>query len=157
MILGVGAVLIVRTFAAIQRIDPGFRSDGTLTFRISLPVQRYPTPAVFNAFGRRLQHDFAALPGVTAVGSISHLPYENFPNWGGPYITQPGADEATALFADHRAVSPGYFETVGGRLVEGHLFTKDDDERRDPVAIVDDQLARRMWPGDTAIGKRIAR
>jgi predicted permease len=156
VILGVGAVLMVRTFGAILRVDPGFRSESTLTFRIALPGQRYPNAATFNAFGRRLQHDLAALPGVTSVGSISHLPYENFPNWGGPYISTPGADEATALFADNRAVTPGFFETLGARLVEGRYFTEDDDERRDPVAIVDDQLARRTWPGDTAIGKRIA-
>ena len=114
------------------------------------------TPEAFNEIGRRLQAELAAVPGVTGVGSVSHLPYDNLPNWGGPYISKPGQDEATAVFSDHRAVTPGLFETVGARLVAGRFFTEDDDTRISPVAIVDDQLARRAWPGESAIGKRIA-
>jgi putative ABC transport system permease protein len=156
VVLLVGAALMVRTFIAIQRVDPGFRSDHTLTFRISLPGSRYRTAETFNEFGRSLQKALAAVPGVVGVGSVSHMPYDNLPNWGGPYISLAGADEATAVFADHRAVTPGYFETVGARLVEGRFFTEDDDRRSRPVAIVDEQLARRTWPGESAIGKRLA-
>lgn len=58
--------------------------------------------------------------------------------------------------ADNRAVTPGFFETAGVRLVEGRFFTEDDDQRAQPVVIVDDQLARRAWPGESALGKRIA-
>jgi predicted permease len=58
--------------------------------------------------------------------------------------------------ADNRAVTPGFFETVGAQLVEGRFFTDDDDPRAQPVAIVDDQLARRAWPGQSAIGQRLA-
>ncbi len=58
--------------------------------------------------------------------------------------------------ADNRAVTPGFFETVGARLVEGRFFTEDDDTRAQPVVVVDDQLARRAWPGQSAIGKEIA-
>ena len=152
----VSAALMVRTFVQIERVDPGFRSEGMLSFRIALPGQRYRTPETFNEFGRRLQSELTAVAGVRGVGSVSHLPYDNLPNWGGPYISKPGQDEATAVFSDHRAVTPGLFETVGARLVEGRFFTEDDDTRIAPVAIVDDQLARRAWPGESAIGKRIA-
>jgi hypothetical protein len=127
-----------------------------LSFRIALPGARYPSREAFNELGRRLQAGLAALPGVTCVGSVSHLPYDNLPNWGGPYITQPGADDSLAPMADNRAVTPGFFETVGARLVAGRFFTDDDDQRAQPVVIVDDQLARRAWPGQSAIGKRIA-
>ena len=75
---------------------------------------------------------------------------------GGPVHFATGADESTAVFADNRAVTPGFFETVGARLVEGRFFTEDDDQRAQAVVIVDDQLARRTWPGQSAIGKRIA-
>ena len=156
VVLLVGAALMVRTFLEIQRVDPGFGSEGMLSFRIALPGQRYRTPEAFNEFGRRLQAELETVPGVTGVGSVSHLPYDNLPNWGGPYISKPGQDETTAVFSDHRAVTPGLFETVGARLVEGRFFTEDDDTRIAPVAIVDDQLARRAWPGESAIGKRIA-
>jgi predicted permease len=156
VVLLVSAALMVRTFLRIQRIDPGFHSERILSFRLALPGARYNSKDAFNEFGRRLESALAAASGVTGVGSVSHLPYDNLPNWGGPYLSQPGADRSTAVFSDHRAVTPGFFPTVGARLVEGRFFTEDDDPRSQTVAIVDDQLARRAWPGESAIGKRIA-
>jgi len=156
VVLLVGAGLMVRTFMAMQRVDPGFRAERILSFKIALPDARYPTREAFNAFGRRLQAELSALPQVTGVGSVSHMPYDNVPNWGGPYTAERGADDSSAPFADNRAVTPGYFETVGVRLVEGRFFTEADDERAQPVVIVDDQLAKRTWPGQSAIGRQIA-
>jgi len=156
VVLLVGAALMVRSFLALQRLDPGFRSAGTLTFRIAIPGARYQTADAFNEFGRQLQARLRAVPGVTGVGSVSHVPYDNLPNWGGPYITVPGADESTSVMADNRAVTPGFFETVGARLVDGRFFTEDDGPRSERVVIVDDRLARRAWPGQSAIGKRVA-
>jgi len=155
VVLVVGAALMTRSFIELQRVDSGFQSDHRLTFRIALPG-RYSRPQGVNEFDRRLHAELAALPGVTAVGSVSHLPYDNLPNWGGPYIRHPGEDDSVAPMADNRAVTPGFFETVGAELVEGRFFTEDDDQRTQPVVIVDDQLARRSWPGESAIGKRIA-
>jgi putative ABC transport system permease protein len=155
VVLLVSAALMVRTFLRIQRVDPGFRSARTLTFRVALPGSRYRSREAFNEFGRRLEAALAAVPGVTGAGSVSHLPYDSIPNWGGPYISKPG-EESTAQFADHRAVTPHFFETVGARLIDGRFFTEDDDTRIDPVSIVDEQLARRTWPGERAIGKRLA-
>ncbi len=156
VVLLVGASLMVRTFVAVQRVDPGFRSAQMLSFKIALSGGRYQTTEAFNDFGRRLQRELSALPGVTGVGAVSHMPYDNVPNWGGPYISERGADESTAPFADNRAVSPGFFEAAGVRLVEGRFFTEDDDERGQPVVIVDDQLAKRAFPGRSAIGQQIA-
>ena len=162
VVLLVSAALMTRSVLELQRVDPGFRSDRTLSFRIALPgatldpLNRYRSREAFNEFVRGLQTRLAALPGVTGVGGISHLPYDNLPNWGGPYITQPGEDDSLAPMADNRAVTPGFFETVGARLVDGRFFSNDDDQRAQPVVIVDDQLARRAWPGERAIGKRIA-
>ena len=153
VVLLVGAALMTRSFVELQRVDPGFSSDHRLSFRIALPGR---PPAAFIEFGRRLQIELAALPGVTGVGSVSHLPYDNLPNWGGPYITRPGEDDSTAPMADNRAVTPGFFEAVGAHLVDGRFFTDDDDPRAQPVVIVDEQLARRAWPGQRAIGRRIA-
>ena len=121
VVLLVGAALMMRSFVEIQRVDPGFQSDRILSFRLALPGARYASPEAFNGFGRRLEAELAALPGVTGVGSVSHLPYDNLPNWGGPYISQPGADDSLAPMADNRAVTPGFFETVGARIVEGAL------------------------------------
>jgi putative ABC transport system permease protein len=155
-VLLVGAGLVARTFLSLQHVDPGFRSEGSLSFRIALPNARTRTPDGGNAFARRLEAELAALPGVAAVGGISHLPYDHLPNWGGPYLAAAGADESTAPQADYRSVTPGLFDALGARLVEGRGFTEADDPSGDPVAVVDERLARRAWPGGGAVGKRLA-
>jgi putative ABC transport system permease protein len=90
-----------------------------------------------------------------AVGGITHLPFDHLPNWGGPYLTQPGADETTAPMADYRAVTPTLFDAIGARLVEGRAFTEADNPKGQPVVIVDERLARRAWPAQSAVGKRL--
>jgi putative ABC transport system permease protein len=162
VVLLVSAALMTRSFIALQRVDPGFRPAHVLSFRLALPgatldpLNRNRSREAFNEFARRLQAGLGALPGVTGVGGISHLPYDNLPNWGGPYILKPGEDDTIAPMADNRAVTPGFFEAAGARLVDGRFFVDDDDLRAQPVVIVDDQLARRAWPGTSAIGKRLA-
>ncbi len=156
VVLVVGAGLLLRTFVNIQRADPGFRDDGIVSFRIALPGSRYRTREAFNEFGRRLETDLRALPGVTAAGAISHVPYDTIPNWGGPYLLNPGEDDSRAPQADYRAVSPGAMDALRIRLIEGRMLTEDDDTTVEPVVIVDERLARRSWPGESAIGKRIS-
>jgi hypothetical protein len=109
VVLLVSAALMTRSFLALQRVDPGFRSDHLLSFRIAWPgatldpQNRFRSRDAFNEFGRRLQAELAAQPGVTGVGGVSHLPYDNLPNWGGPYITKLGEDDSVAPMADNRA------------------------------------------------------
>ena len=154
-VLLVCAGLLTRTFIALQRVDPGFRTDSALTFRIALPFARYRTPEAVDAFARILQSDLTTLPGVGHVGAISHLPYDRGPNWGGPYLTRLGADASTAPMADFRAVSPGFFEAVDAVLTEGRFFTEADHRRSREVAIVDERLASHAWPSARAIGRQL--
>ncbi|HEX5216286.1 MAG TPA: ABC transporter permease [Vicinamibacterales bacterium] len=155
VVLLVGAGLFVRSFLAIMRVDPGFSAERALTFRIAVPLQRYRGRPAVDDFSRRLQAALAAMPGVTGVGAISHLPFDDLPNWGGGYLARPDADPAQTPNADYRAVSPGLLEALGVRVVEGQLFTEADDANAQPVIVVDDLLARRAWPGASAIGKQI--
>ena len=152
LVLLVGAGLLVRTFVAVLRVDPGFRADRQLTFRLAIPG-RYESTDAFNLFAADLRRRLAALPGVTAVGTISHLPYDDLPNWGLPYGLQAPLPR-DAPMADARAISTGLFETLGVRLVEGRFFTDDDQDPKHPVVIVDDMLARWLWPNRSAIGQR---
>jgi putative ABC transport system permease protein len=156
VVLLIGAALFVRTFRALQLVDLGFRTENVLSFRIGLPPRLYGKQEVFNTFSRQLQSKLSALPGVSRVGAISHLPYDNVPNWSTTYLTQRGEDESQARRADARAVTPGFFEAAGARLVAGRSFTEQDDMNGRPVAIVDESLARRAWPNQAAIGKQIA-
>jgi predicted permease len=107
-----------------------------------------------NAFSAEFRSRLAALPGVTGVGAISHIPYDELPNWGTPYQREGDTDVENMGTADTRAITPGFLEAVGARLVEGRAFTETDDVKALPVAIVDERLAKRLWPNDSAIGKR---
>lgn len=154
-VLVVGALLLVRTFLNVLRVDPGFQSDGVLTFRVALPGSRYPNQDAFNAFSRRLQTALAALPTVSAASALSHAPYDRVPNWGGPYVAAQGADTSTAPQADYRAVAPGLMELLRVPLLDGRFFTESDDHTSEPVVIVDERLAARTWPGQSAVGRRL--
>ncbi len=156
VVLVLGALLLIRTVQRIQQVAPGFKSEGVLSFRVALPGSRYPNQDAFNAFSRRLQEALAAMPGATAAAAVSHAPYNHVPNWGGPFVATEGADASTAPQADYRAVAPGLMELLGVTLVEGRTFTESDDHHAAPVTIVDERLARRMWPGESAVGRRLA-
>jgi predicted permease len=153
-VLLISAGLLTRTFAHVQAIDPGFRAEGVLTFRVPSATPRYSSPEARNDLGRRMRAALRALPGVTGVGAVSHLPYDSIPNWGGPYALVERPAEALPT-ADYRSVSPGFFETAGLTLASGRAFTEADDAAAPPVAIVDEMLAARAWPGESPLGKRL--
>lgn len=164
VVLLVAAGLLTRTFINLQQLDAGFRAENRLTFRLALPGSRYFNDTVValnspfdvvNTFSRTFRGELAALPSVTAVGAISHVPFDNIPNWSTTYLTEMGQDESQARRADSRAISPGLFEAIGAHLVEGRYFTEDDDPKGQLVAIVDETLARRAWPNTSAIGRQL--
>ena len=154
-VLLTGAGLLARAFVAVQQIDPGFRSERVLTFRVAVPFQRYRPPAGFNAFSRQIQDALMAIPGVTGAGAISHLPFDDLPNWGGGVVADTAVDRTSGRTDDYRTVTPGTFEALGVRMLEGRTFTAADANPKSFVAIVDDRLAARMFPGRSAINQRL--
>jgi predicted permease len=152
VVLLVGAGLLVRAFVEIQAINPGFQTGQHLTFKLALPDSRYPSTESILGAARELQWRLAALPGVTSVGAISHLPYDDLPNWALAYARDPSPAQGVLTRADTRSVSSGLFETLGVQLVEGRFFT---DDEKIPVIVIDDLLARRLWPGESAVGQRL--
>ena len=149
LVLLVDAGLLARTFAKVLAIDPGFRAEGVLSFRLPSATPRYPTAAARDELARALSTALGAVPSVTSVGAASHLPYDAIPNWGGPYSVAEAPDEALPS-ADYRSVSPGFFETTGVELLRGRFFTEADGPAAAPVAIVDERLASKVWPGSIA-------
>ncbi len=154
-VLLITAGLLARGFYDLQRQRTGFEDDGVLTFKLSVGGTKYRTPDQVATFSRLLRERLLALPGVSHAGAISHLPYDTVPNWGGPYVPEIATNTEQEGLADTRAVTPGYFEAIGAELLQGRWFTEDDTAKSIPVAIVDDTLARKMWPGESAIGKRL--
>jgi predicted permease len=155
-ILLIGAVLMIRTFERLGSVDPGFNSTRILTFEIELPGSRYESDVDRSNFIMRWEEKLKALPGVDSVGAISHLPLDDYPNWYSPYTPEGRPDgETKGLLADYRTVTPGYFASIGGRLVAGRDFDKLDQAKGRLVVIVDKLLARTAWPGQNPIGKKI--
>jgi predicted permease len=155
-LLLVGAGLLIRTFVALSGADPGFRPESTLTFQVSLQGGRYPDDASRKRMAKSLSAGLAALPGVSAVGAVSHLPFDDYPNWY-EYYWRDGAPESekNAAMADHRAVLPGFFESLGVEILQGRSFTDADDASHPNVIVVDETLAKRTWGDEDPLGKRL--
>ncbi|MBA3260624.1 MAG: FtsX-like permease family protein, partial [Gemmatimonadales bacterium] len=155
VVLLVGAGLLIRSFIALQRVNPGFDAGDVLTFELSMPFGKYQGGSSRRAFLRDLTGRLEALPGVTSVGLVSQLPLTG----SGPL--QPFAyNEETArnfesVTADIRNVSPAYFRTMDARLIAGRTFTDADSIGNAPVIIVDETLAKLAWPGENPVGKRL--
>jgi predicted permease len=146
-VLLTSAGLLMRTFINIFHADPGFRAANVFTFRISTPGY---------APLHLIQQKLATLPKVISASAISHLPLDDAGNWYDYYYREgASAAEQTSDMADHRSLLPGYFNAIGATLLEGRDFTDTDDAQHQHVAIIDDVLARRLWPGESAIGLKI--
>ena len=157
-VLLIGAGLMIRTFAKLLNVDPGFEAGNVLTFQISLPGNGYPTVEAANNFLRTLKKNLEALPGVRSVGAVSHLPLDQgLPNWYSYYWPEGTApqDQNTRM-ADDRSTMPGYLGSVGATLLEGRDFQDTDDAAHAHVAIVDDELAQQTWPNQDPIGKKLS-
>ncbi len=154
LVLLVGTGLMIRSFAALQRVDPGFDTAGVLTFSLSLPRSDYPNGQSIGAFGDGLRERLGALPGVTAVGAIGQLPLTGpGPLW--PYAYDDETLSDAKLTAEGRWVTPGYFEALGMRLLAGRFFTDQDRAGAERVVVVDEMLARRAWPDGNAVGQSL--
>jgi putative ABC transport system permease protein len=154
VVLLVGAGLLARGFVEVQRIDPGFHTDRRLTFRVALPEHRYTDANALVSATRALQRRLSEIRGVTNVGAISHLPFDDLPNWYLTYALEATSSDNWVAKADTRSVTPSLFETLGVTLAEGRFFAEEDGHRT-PVAIIDEMLARQLWPGRSAIGQHV--
>jgi len=150
-LLLVGAGLMTRTFARLIDVDTGFQPDHVLTFQISPPESRYPKDEDHVRLIYRLKKNLEALPGVQSVGGVHLLPFDDYANWYS-YYWLPGAapQDQNTLLADHRSISPGFFKTMGIAMLAGRDFDDADNTARRRVVIVDESLARQMWPNDRA-------
>jgi putative ABC transport system permease protein len=156
IVLLVGAGLLVRSFFNLIYVDPGYRADNMLTARISLPP-RYRDNSQRVQFYERILQRLAVLPGVTAVGATSHLPLINY-NMSSTLRVEgrspaPGEREPTAPVA---RVNPDYFRTMGIGLRAGRLIEEGDTQDAPAVALLSETLARRLFPTEDPIGKRLS-
>jgi predicted permease len=155
LLLLIGAGLMIQSFRHIQAIDPGFRTDHLLTLRLALPVERYPEEKAW-ALEERLLARVAALPGVTAAALGADMPLENNTSASTVAIEDhPVATGDRGIRAYYHAVSPGFLATLGARLLSGRDITAADLPGGAPVVVVSQKFARRAWPGEDPLGRRI--
>jgi predicted permease len=156
VILLVGAGLLIRSFARIQQVHPGFNQDNVLTLELTLTGPKYADSQSALATYTRLWDRLRQLPGVTAAGGVSAIPLSGMMAWGP--ITVEGRTPAPGeafVNVDIRTVAGSYFEAMQIPLRRGRLFTEQDTRTSQRVIVIDEEMARRLWPTDDAIGKRV--
>jgi putative ABC transport system permease protein len=158
LLLLVGAGLLIKSFMRLQEVNGGFDPSGVLTMRIVVPAARYSQPDQVRSFYREVLRRVSALPGVTGVGASNGIPLSGSGGSGTTTIDNPAfPDDRGTPEADQRIVTTGYFDAMGMTLLSGRLFDDRDTETGQPVAIIDDTMAKTFWPNEDPIGKRIKR
>jgi putative ABC transport system permease protein len=162
-VLLIGSALTLRSFAELNRVDPGFRAENVLTLSVDLDFSRYVTPKGVDrdrvlGFHRPLQERVAALPGVVTVGAGWTFPLNSSFNNDGSFQVEghPPTDGHPLPRAETRGVSEDYFKAIGVPVVRGRSFDGHDQNDDAPVVIVSEALARRHWPTEDAVGRRLS-
>ncbi|MCU0913826.1 MAG: ABC transporter permease [Planctomycetes bacterium] len=154
IVLLVAAGLMIRSLVNFARMDRGFDPRNVLALDLELAPERYGSREARLAFHRRLLQELGTVPGIDKVALTSSL----LGGWHWPVHVPdepvaPSGEEPRMVL--HKAVSPGYFETMGIRLLRGRFFDERDQPGAPPVVIVDETLARRYWPDGDAVGQRL--
>jgi putative ABC transport system permease protein len=158
LVLLIGAGLMVRSFAEIRRVEPGFDAEGVATFELPLPFLRYFQPEVRAGFVNDLRERLLTIPGVESVGGVTPLPLAGGELYSmgryGPVGESPEDYEMNR--ADYRSVLPGFFEAMGIELVAGRTLLPSDNQRDAlPVAVIDEMLAERAFGDEDPIGREL--
>ena len=156
LVLLIGAGLMIRSFWKLQNVDPGFDTSNTLTMSVALTWIRYSEPHQRLAFVDRTIEQIRAVPGVVSVGITTKVPLTG----GGstqPFSVEgrPAAAISEQPMAQTRYISPDYFRAIGISLRQGRFFSDHDRDNSAPVVIISEAMARRFWPGENPIGRRL--
>jgi putative ABC transport system permease protein len=156
LVLLVGAGLLFRSFLALMKTDPGFNPENVLTMNLVLPGAKYREEPQSAAFYTDLVQRVKSRPGIESAAAVNYLPLGGA-NSSDAYLVegepepQPGHENE----GRYRVCSPDYFQTMGIRLTRGRYFTEQDKTGAPHVVIVNSTLARKHWPGQDPVGKRI--
>jgi len=156
LLLGIGAALTIRSLVRLQAVNPGFNPEGVLTANLMLPKASYNDPGKRANFYRTLAERLASAPGVKAAGLVSDLPFGG--SKSGSDVVVEGAPAPRAgdrLIAFFRTVDAGYFPAMQVRLLRGRFFNLRDAGGQ-PVAVINETMARRCWPGQDPVGRHFA-
>jgi len=147
----VGATALARTVAALISVDPGFRTENVLRLHMAIPRTKYQNDEQIAAFYRRIVDQVAALPDVVATAMVNRLPLTaNNMVMSVEFEGTPGSPVAV----QSRSITPDYFRTMSIPIREGRVFAESDSAKAPLVGVIDERLARTLWPGQSPVGKR---
>jgi putative ABC transport system permease protein len=155
MVLLVGAGLLLRSFLQLQSVNAGFTPQQVLTARLSPSGAGYRSDPAYTNYYREVIERVSRIPGVEAVGAINTLPLSKGPTAGFRIEGRPLLTPDKWPGANYRSVSPDYFHALNIPLVQGRAFTERDNAEAPLVMIVNQALARRDFPSENPVGKRI--
>lgn len=156
LILLIGAGLLMRSFLRLQEVSPGFNPDHVISAQTSLVGPKYrEKPNVAHAWQEILART-SRLPGVKVAGAVSALPFTSSVSWGGiqieGYVPPPNEPE---LQVDKRNATADYFRAMEIPLLAGRVFNDHDTPDGPPVMLIDEKMAKRFWPSESPLGKRM--
>lgn len=157
-VLLVGSGLVLRSFQKLRSVDPGFRADGVVTFRIALPRSRYKTSEDVARFHYAMLDRIRAVPGVDVAGATGQLPLTPTFDEIDPLRLEGRATPPNALppIAEMRVATPGYFEAMGIPLLAGRTLDRSDTDRQTGAVLVTQAVVRKVMQGRPAVGARVA-
>jgi predicted permease len=150
----VGGVLLSRTFAALNAQSPGFERENILTAHLAFARSKYRDDKAISQVEDRILESVARIPGVTASGMVNRLPLAGGSSMVIYEFDSPQALAPELSAVDMRVATPDYFKAMGIRVLEGRAFDARDTAESTPVGMIDERVAKLMWPGESAIGKR---
>lgn len=155
LMLLIGAGLLIRSFARLQSVSPGFNMDHVLTMQVAVTGPKYRKDEAVAQFYRDIGDRVSHLPGVVAEGTVSTLPLTGAVGWGGINVEGFTPAPGQELQVDLRIASADYFRAMEIPLKSGRFFSEHDTPATEQVVIVDDRFARRFWPNGDAVGKHV--
>ena len=155
LVLLIGAGLLIRSFARLQSVAPGFTADNVLSMQFVVSDPKYHDQKVLSSFYHEVETRISRLPGVVAEGAVSALPLTGSVGWGGIHVEGYNPPAGQELQVDQRSASADYFRTMQIPLVSGRFFSDQDNLETAKVAIIDQKFAQRFWPHNDAVGKHL--
>jgi len=155
VVLVVGASLLLQSFWRLRQVEVGFRPDHVLTLDVALPESRYADTASVVGFYSALHERLGSLPGVVQVGAVSHLPLTGaVGNWDIELEGHPVPPGNPAHSPNINMATPGYYRALRIPMARGRGFVRTDDERARPVVVINQTMARMLWPNADPVGRR---
>jgi putative ABC transport system permease protein len=151
-----GGAFMMKSLAAVLSVDPGFQEDHLLTMKFSMPPSRYPNSEAVGSFCRQALEKIQALPEVKSVSFSDGLPLTRIRMTKFTVEGQPEPQRGSEPTSDMRGiVNPGYFDSLGMRLIAGRNFTADELVKKSAVIVINQALAQKFWPNVSAVGQHV--